>query len=184
MFIVFTIIMTTIFAAFGYFCESGVLTVTGNCKRLSSQTSCPQNEILDSITSVQINKMDCLTFCEELSLAGCCSFDQMGGTCDFHQGSSFSHWPLPGQKWTGLCNVREGKYRRAESKPSPFSEIPSSMWWAAATLHMVGYGEIYPTSVTGRIVGAISSSAGLLWIAFPLIVLSSNFTVAILVFRY
>jgi len=184
MFILFTIIMITIFAAFAFFSESGVSTITGDCNRLSNQTSCSPSEILDSLTSVQINRMDCFTFCEKLGLGGCCSFDHNSGTCDFHQGSSLSQWPLPGQKWTGLCNVREDRYRREDSKPSPFSEIPSSMWWAAATVHMVGYGEIYPLSINGRILGAFSSVAGLLCMAFPLIVLGSNFTAAILIFRY
>merc|ERR1739848_118404 len=58
------------------------------------------------------------------------------------------------------------------------------MWWAAATVHMVGYGEIFPISSTGRLIASISSLVGLLCMAVPLIVVGSNFTASIFVFRY
>jgi hypothetical protein len=58
------------------------------------------------------------------------------------------------------------------------------MWWAAATVNMVGYGEIYPIEYGGRIIGAISSFLGLLCMAFPLIVVGSSFKESIVRIMY
>ena len=45
-------------------------------------------------------------------------------------------------------------YAENGTQPKAFSSIPAAMWWAAVTLTTVGYGDIYPTTVLGKFLGA------------------------------
>jgi len=181
MFIFFIILTGTILSAFQYFNEAGVLTLLSDCDNLKDKTSCSGISILESFTFNQTSSANCRSSCQELGLRGCCFFDQITGNCVFHSGSSFVQHVSPNQSslWTGLCRVEEKRIRGGESGSSPYIEIPSSMWWAAATVNSVGYGEIYPISINGEIIGAISCFVGLLCMAFPLIVVGSSFKVAV-----
>ena len=62
-----------------------------------------------------------------------------------------------------------------EHQPDVFSSIPQSMWWTVVTLTSVGYGDVYPTSGPGQIVGAIVSMIGVLFVALPTGILSAGF---------
>jgi voltage-gated potassium channel len=46
-------------------------------------------------------------------------------------------------------------------QPEAFSSIPVAMWWAIETLTTVGYGDIVPTTVAGRIIGGCVSIIGI-----------------------
>jgi len=180
-FIFFMILTGTILAAFQYFNEAGVLTVLSDCDNLNDKTSCSGISVLESFSSNQTSSAYCKSSCQEQGLGGCCFFDQIKGNCVFHSGSSTVQNVLPNHSslWTGLCRVEEKRIRKSESGSSPYIEIPSSMWWAAATINSVGYGEIYPIGIHGRIIGAISCFVGLLCMAFPLIVVGSSFKAAV-----
>eukprot|EP00755_Sulcionema_specki_P037574 Sspe_Gene.23023::Locus_8878_Transcript_1_1_Confidence_1.000_Length_1735::g.23023::m.23023/K04885/KCNB1; potassium voltage-gated channel Shab-related subfamily B member 1 len=56
-----------------------------------------------------------------------------------------------------------------------FQSIPATMWWSIVTLTTVGYGDMYPTTEWGKLVGGITMMAGLLVIGFPVTVLTSVF---------
>eukprot|EP01062_Namystynia_karyoxenos_P075540 TRINITY_DN729_c0_g1_i1.p1 TRINITY_DN729_c0_g1~~TRINITY_DN729_c0_g1_i1.p1 ORF type:complete len:813 (+),score=227.99 TRINITY_DN729_c0_g1_i1:109-2439(+) len=59
-----------------------------------------------------------------------------------------------------------------------FQSIPVAMWWALVTLTTVGYGDSYPVTDVGRVVGSVTMVAGLLVIAFPTTMLCNNFSEA------
>lgn len=49
------------------------------------------------------------------------------------------------------------------------------MWWGVATLTTVGYGDIYPVTPWGRLIGASVSILGIGMFALPAGILASGF---------
>lgn len=60
-------------------------------------------------------------------------------------------------------------------QPEHFRDIPSSMWWAIITLTTVGYGDVYPISTIGKVVGGIVALMGIGLVALPTAILSTGF---------
>eukprot|EP01062_Namystynia_karyoxenos_P047566 TRINITY_DN3594_c0_g2_i1.p2 TRINITY_DN3594_c0_g2~~TRINITY_DN3594_c0_g2_i1.p2 ORF type:complete len:571 (+),score=174.52 TRINITY_DN3594_c0_g2_i1:168-1880(+) len=56
------------------------------------------------------------------------------------------------------------------------NSIPSGFWWCLVTLTTVGYGDMYPVTLGGYLVGTVAMLAGLLIVAFPIIIIGANFT--------
>jgi voltage-gated potassium channel len=48
-----------------------------------------------------------------------------------------------------------------EDQPYTFSSIPAAMWWATETLTTVGYGDMVPVTVPGKLLGGIVSIIGI-----------------------
>lgn len=49
----------------------------------------------------------------------------------------------------------------SDDQPKAFSSIPAGMWWAIETITTVGYGDMVPVTLAGRILGGIISVVGI-----------------------
>jgi voltage-gated potassium channel len=63
-----------------------------------------------------------------------------------------------------------------DAQPEIYSSIPASLWWAVVTLTTVGYGDVYPQTVVGRIIGAFIMFCGIGLVAVPSGLLASAMT--------
>jgi len=67
-------------------------------------------------------------------------------------------------------------YVENEAQPNVFSSIPASMWWGIETLTTVGYGDMLPVTLYGRILGGMIAVLGIGLFALPAGILSSGLT--------
>lgn len=70
-------------------------------------------------------------------------------------------------------------YLEKDAQPDTFSSIPNAMWWGIITLTTVGYGDIYPVTTLGKIIGAIIAFLGIGMFALPAGILGSGLMEAI-----
>lgn len=61
------------------------------------------------------------------------------------------------------------------AQPEEFGSIPRAMWWSVATLTTVGYGDVVPLTLAGRLFAAITAITGIGIIAIPTGILASAF---------
>ena len=61
------------------------------------------------------------------------------------------------------------------AQPDKFGTIPDAMWWAIVTLGTIGYGDVVPVTVLGRIVVSITIFVGLIMIALPIGIVATAF---------
>ncbi len=62
-----------------------------------------------------------------------------------------------------------------EAQPEVFKNAFSGIWWSVSTLLTVGYGDIYPVTLAGRIFGIIITFLGVGMVAIPTGILSAGF---------
>lgn len=62
-----------------------------------------------------------------------------------------------------------------EAQPEVFQNAFSGFWWAVSTLLTVGYGDIYPITIPGRIFGIVITFLGVGMVAIPTGILSAGF---------
>lgn len=62
------------------------------------------------------------------------------------------------------------------SQVETFSSIPAAMWWAIVTLSTVGYGDVVPGSVAGKLFGVLVMVIGVGMAALPAGIIASGFS--------
>lgn len=62
------------------------------------------------------------------------------------------------------------------AQPEAFGSIPRAMWWAMATLTTVGYGDVYPITVMGKICAGIIALISIGVVALPAGIIAANFS--------
>jgi voltage-gated potassium channel len=66
-------------------------------------------------------------------------------------------------------------YAENAVQPDQFSSIPAAMWWGMVTLTTVGYGDVYPVTGIGRLLGMAIAVLGIGMFALPAGILGAAF---------
>lgn len=62
-----------------------------------------------------------------------------------------------------------------EAQPEIFQNAFSGLWWSIATLTTVGYGDIYPVTMMGKILSSFIAILGIGIVAVPTGIISAGF---------
>lgn len=62
-----------------------------------------------------------------------------------------------------------------EAQPDKFPNVLSCFWWAIATLTTIGYGDVYPITVLGKIISGLIAVLGIGLVALPTGLISAGF---------
>jgi len=66
-------------------------------------------------------------------------------------------------------------YIENAAQPDIFSSIPHAMWWGVATLTTIGYGDIVPITLVGKIISGLIAIVGIGFVGLPTGILASGF---------
>jgi len=72
------------------------------------------------------------------------------------------------------CFARDGELNY--NGCSPFESVPTGFWWAITTMTTVGYGDAFPITGWGRVIGGIAMLAGIFCVALPTGILCTEFS--------
>jgi voltage-gated potassium channel len=61
------------------------------------------------------------------------------------------------------------------AQPDKFNSIPSTIWWSITTLTTVGYGDMIPVTLVGRILTGVILLASVVLFALPAGIITSGF---------
>jgi len=70
-------------------------------------------------------------------------------------------------------------YFEREAQPDKYGSIPKAMWWGIVTLTTVGYGDVTPVTLWGRMAGGLTAVMGLCMFAIPVGIIASAFIEAV-----
>ncbi|MCR5454980.1 MAG: ion transporter [Bacteroidales bacterium] len=66
-------------------------------------------------------------------------------------------------------------YAEHDAQPEAFPNVLGCMWWAVVTMTTIGYGDVYPITVVGKIVGSTMAMLGIGLVAMPTGIISAGF---------
>ena len=64
------------------------------------------------------------------------------------------------------------------AQPEAFGSIPRALWWAVISFTTVGYGDVYPITIAGKLFAGITAIATVAFIAMPTGILAAAFSEA------
>jgi len=65
-------------------------------------------------------------------------------------------------------------YVEYEAQPEAFGSIPETMWWGISTLTTVGYGDVFPITGLGKLLGGMIAILGIGLFAIPAGILAAG----------
>jgi voltage-gated potassium channel len=78
-----------------------------------------------------------------------------------------------------VCGATAMWLVEGDAQPDKFGSIPRAMWWAAVTLTTIGYGDVYPVTIFGKVIAVGVAIGGIGLIAMPAGILAAAFSDAI-----
>lgn len=82
---------------------------------------------------------------------------------------------IPVLTFSSLTLYAETYWGTDKSRPQ-FNNLPSATWWGIITMTTVGYGDIVPASLAGKIFGGIASICGIIILSTSASVVGSTFS--------
>lgn len=67
----------------------------------------------------------------------------------------------------------------ADAQPDKFGSIPEALWWAVVTMTTIGYGDVVPITVIGKLMSAVIGIISIGMVALPTGILASGFNQAL-----
>jgi voltage-gated potassium channel len=67
-------------------------------------------------------------------------------------------------------------YVEHDAQPKSFSSIPASLWWGIVTVTTVGYGDVFPITVAGKIITSVFALIGIALFALPAGIFAAGFS--------
>jgi len=125
------------------------------------------NKGMQLVLRVMVNSAPALNLLAFFQLLGMVLFGSMIYYCENGEWATTEEYP----NGVYLRRSVNGLYK----EPSPFTSIPACFWWVIVTTSTVGYGDTYPTTDLGKVVGSLCMVTGLLVLALPITIIGANF---------
>ena len=66
-------------------------------------------------------------------------------------------------------------FAEGRAQPEALGDVPKAMWWAVVTLSTVGYGDVLPVTVVGKMIAGLTMVMGIMFFALPVGIIATGF---------